>query len=101
MRLVTSLGMINLELRSDLVPKTVHNFLLLCHRGYYNGTKFHRLIKGFMMQVPASSWAVCAMRLTRTLRVATPPPLAVAGKVLGAQRSRTKCTRCSSTTSAA
>ena len=37
--------------RADLVPKTVHNFLLLCQRGYYNGTKFHRLIKGFMMQV--------------------------------------------------
>ena len=51
MRLVTSLGMLNLELRADVVPKTVHNFLLLCHKGYYNGTKFHRLIKGFMMQV--------------------------------------------------
>jgi cyclophilin family peptidyl-prolyl cis-trans isomerase len=50
-RLVTSLGMINLELRSDLVPKTAHNFLLLCQKGYYTGTKFHRLIKGFMMQV--------------------------------------------------
>ena len=54
MRLVTSLGMINLELRSDLVPKTVHNFLLLCQKGYYTGTKFHRLIKGFMMQVMVS-----------------------------------------------
>ncbi len=43
--------MLNLELRADVVPKTVHNFLLLCHKGYYNGTKFHRLIKGFMMQV--------------------------------------------------
>ncbi len=52
MRLATSHGMINLELRADLVPKTVHNFLLLCQRGYYTGTKFHRLIKGFMMQVP-------------------------------------------------
>lgn len=93
--------MINLELRADLVPKTVHNFLLLCHKGYYNGTKFHRLIKGFMMQVPASARAVCAVPLTRALRVATPRPLAVAGKVLGAQRSRTKCTRCLSTISAA
>jgi cyclophilin family peptidyl-prolyl cis-trans isomerase len=42
--------MINLELRADLVPKTVHNFLLLCQRGYYTGNKFHRVIKGFMMQ---------------------------------------------------
>ena len=42
--------MINLELRADLVPKTVHNFLLLCQRGYYTGTKFHRVIKGFMVQ---------------------------------------------------
>jgi cyclophilin family peptidyl-prolyl cis-trans isomerase len=59
-RLVTSLGMVNLELRSDLVPKTVHNFLLLCQKGYYNGTKFHRLIKGFMMQVQLRHAVACA-----------------------------------------
>jgi hypothetical protein len=59
-RLVTSLGMINLELRADLVPKTVHNFLMLCHKGYYNGTKFHRLVKGFMMQVIAVAAAAAA-----------------------------------------
>eukprot|EP01094_Clydonella_sp_ATCC50884_P014740 TRINITY_DN2524_c1_g1_i2.p1 TRINITY_DN2524_c1_g1~~TRINITY_DN2524_c1_g1_i2.p1 ORF type:complete len:499 (-),score=170.62 TRINITY_DN2524_c1_g1_i2:115-1611(-) len=49
-RLVTSLGDINLELRTDLVPKTCENFLILCQRGYYDGVLFHRLIKNFMIQ---------------------------------------------------
>lgn len=50
-RLHTTLGPVNLELHCGLVPKTCHNFLLLCQRNYYVGTKFHRLIKGFMIQV--------------------------------------------------
>ncbi|ETN71538.1 peptidyl-prolyl cis-trans isomerase, cyclophilin-type [Necator americanus] len=31
-------------------PKTCENFILLCSRGYYNNTTFHRIIKNFMMQ---------------------------------------------------
>jgi len=49
-RLHTNLGNINIELHCDLVPKTCHNFLELCERGYYKDTTFHRLIPGFMIQ---------------------------------------------------
>ncbi|XP_065558558.1 RING-type E3 ubiquitin-protein ligase PPIL2-like isoform X1 [Artemia franciscana] len=50
LRLLTNLGPLNLELHSDLVPKTCENFLKLCEKGYYTGTKFHRSIKHFMIQ---------------------------------------------------
>ena len=49
-RLVTSLGDLNVELHTDMVPKTCHNFILLCKRGYYNNTIFHRSIRNFMVQ---------------------------------------------------
>ncbi|ERL84928.1 hypothetical protein D910_02351 [Dendroctonus ponderosae] len=49
-RLVTNLGMLNLELYCDQVPKTCENFLKHCENGYYNGTKFHRSIRNFMIQ---------------------------------------------------
>ncbi|KAJ4461230.1 putative Peptidyl-prolyl cis-trans isomerase 4 [Paratrimastix pyriformis] len=57
-RLETTHGPLNLELRADLVPKTCENFLLLCERGAYDGVIFHRLIKGFM----ATAWGneMCA-----------------------------------------
>jgi len=32
------------------VPRTCHNFLLLCQRKYYDNLIFHRLIKGFMVR---------------------------------------------------
>lgn len=48
--LVTNKGSINLKLHCDLVPRTCENFLSLCEKGYYNGTKFHRLIKNFMVR---------------------------------------------------
>jgi len=40
-------------------PKAAENFLALCASGYYDGTIFHRNIKGFMIQVPA--WNVCVL----------------------------------------
>lgn len=49
-RLHTTLGNINLELHCDLVPRTCHNFMELCERGYYKNTIFHRVIPGFMVR---------------------------------------------------
>ncbi|KAL6067857.1 RING-type E3 ubiquitin transferase [Balamuthia mandrillaris] len=49
-RLQTNCGNLNLELHCDLAPKTCENFLLLCERGYYDNTVFHRNIKNFMIQ---------------------------------------------------
>jgi peptidyl-prolyl cis-trans isomerase-like protein 2 len=49
-RLVTNFGSLNLELHCDQVTKTCDNFITLCKRGYYDGVKFHRLIKHFMAQ---------------------------------------------------
>ena len=49
-RLVTNFGPLNFELDCDMVPKTCENFMILCKRGYYNETKFHRSIKHFMIQ---------------------------------------------------
>ncbi|XP_034192700.1 RING-type E3 ubiquitin-protein ligase PPIL2 [Osmia lignaria lignaria] len=49
-RFLTNFGALNLELHCDLVSKTCENFIKLCQRGYYNGTKFHRSIRNFMIQ---------------------------------------------------
>ncbi|XP_064612285.1 LOW QUALITY PROTEIN: RING-type E3 ubiquitin-protein ligase PPIL2-like [Liolophura sinensis] len=49
-RIVTSHGQLNLELFSDMVPKTCENFLKHCASGYYNNTIFHRSIRNFMIQ---------------------------------------------------
>lgn len=48
--LETNLGNITLEFFPALAPKTVENFLTLAKSGLYDGTKFHRVIKGFMIQ---------------------------------------------------
>jgi cyclophilin family peptidyl-prolyl cis-trans isomerase len=46
----TSLGTIQIELYADKAPKTVDNFLRYTKDGFYNGTIFHRVIDGFMIQ---------------------------------------------------
>lgn len=46
----TNHGDITLELFSTDAPKTVENFLKLAREGYYDGSKFHRVIAGFMIQ---------------------------------------------------
>ena len=46
----TSYGEITLAFWSDVAPKTVENFKKLAREGFYDGTAFHRVIKGFMVQ---------------------------------------------------
>jgi len=48
--LETDLGSIKIELLEDDSPITVENFRQLAERGYYNGTIFHRVMSGFMIQ---------------------------------------------------
>lgn len=46
----TSLGSITLELFADAAPVSTKNFLGYVERGFYDGTVFHRVIPGFMVQ---------------------------------------------------
>lgn len=46
----TSKGDIALELFAQEAPRTVNNFVFLAKEGFYNGTRFHRIIKDFMIQ---------------------------------------------------
>ncbi|MCB4359180.1 peptidylprolyl isomerase [Quatrionicoccus australiensis] len=48
--ITTSLGKITVELAADKAPKSVANFLQYAKSGFYNGTVFHRVIPGFMVQ---------------------------------------------------
>ncbi len=48
--LKTNFGDITLELFADKAPKTVENFLSYVKDGFYDGTIFHRVIDGFMIQ---------------------------------------------------
>ena len=50
LELKTSRGMIVVELFQDKAPKTVANVLQYAKDGFYNGTIFHRVIDGFMIQ---------------------------------------------------
>ena len=87
LRLHTNLGDLNLELHCDIAPRTCENFILLAESGYYTGTKFHRLIKNFMIQVvlatitrlkscKAQGYQPAAVCYSPTLdrRSALPPP---------------------------
>jgi peptidyl-prolyl cis-trans isomerase B (cyclophilin B) len=49
-RLETDKGAITLELNRAAAPKTVDNFLQYVESGFFSGTIFHRVIKGFMIQ---------------------------------------------------
>ncbi len=46
----TSMGDITIEFNPSTTPNTVANFIKLAESGFYDGTKFHRVIKGFMNQ---------------------------------------------------
>ncbi|MDN5733850.1 MULTISPECIES: peptidylprolyl isomerase [Psychrobacter] len=46
----TNMGAIVIELNEEKAPKTVENFLNYVKSGHYDGTIFHRIIDGFMIQ---------------------------------------------------
>ena len=48
--ITTNKGVITLELFDERTPATTANFKKLAGEGFYNGTRFHRVIKGFMIQ---------------------------------------------------
>ncbi|MFN3974880.1 MAG: peptidylprolyl isomerase [Dehalococcoidia bacterium] len=48
--LTTTEGEIVVELFPKEAPKTANNFVFLAREGFYDGVKFHRIIKGFMVQ---------------------------------------------------
>jgi len=48
--MVTSVGTVKIELYADKAPKTVENFLQYAKDKFYDGTVFHRVIPGFMVQ---------------------------------------------------
>lgn len=49
-RMQTNHGTIVLELDGEKAPKTVENFIAYAKEGFYDGTIFHRVIPGFMVQ---------------------------------------------------
>ena len=49
-QLDTNMGAIVIELNEEKAPKTVENFLNYVKSGHYDGTIFHRIIDGFMIQ---------------------------------------------------
>lgn len=49
-KLLTNFGEITIELNAEKAPITVANFLQYVDNGFYNGTIFHRVIDGFMVQ---------------------------------------------------
>ncbi|CAB3783539.1 peptidylprolyl isomerase [Pararobbsia alpina] len=46
----TNHGVVKIELNAEKAPKTVENFLAYVKQGHYDGTVFHRVIDGFMIQ---------------------------------------------------
>lgn len=46
----TGAGEMVIEFWPEVAPKTVENFKALAQKGYYDGTAFHRIVKGFMIQ---------------------------------------------------
>ena len=48
--LKTTLGTIRIKMEPDWAPNHVRNFLMLTSTGWYNGTAFHRVVKGFVAQ---------------------------------------------------
>ena len=49
-RITTTMGEMNVNLLVREAPTAVNNFVFLAREGFYDGVKFHRVIKGFMVQ---------------------------------------------------
>jgi cyclophilin family peptidyl-prolyl cis-trans isomerase len=56
--LKTSVGSIEVELYQEKAPITVDNFLRYVKSGHYNGTVFHRVIRGFMVQTGGYTYSL-------------------------------------------
>jgi peptidyl-prolyl cis-trans isomerase B (cyclophilin B) len=48
--ITTDAGTMKLKFWPEVAPKTVENFIKLAGEGFYDGTAFHRIVKGFMIQ---------------------------------------------------
>ncbi len=46
----TTLGTVRIEMKPEWAPNHVRNFLMLTETGWYNGTMFHRVVRGFVAQ---------------------------------------------------
>ncbi len=49
-KIETNMGYFTLQLHTDTMPITTKNFIDLANKGFYDGTRFHRVIDGFMIQ---------------------------------------------------
>lgn len=59
-------GIIRAELYPEVAPNTVRNFVSLASKGFYDGTIFHRVIPGFMIQGGDPDGTGMAARATRS-----------------------------------
>ena len=66
-KIETDLGVIEIELDEKKAPATVKNFVDYAKSGHYNGTIFHRVIDGFMIQGGGKSYR-CSGRSLRSPR---------------------------------
>ena len=96
-RLMTNAGALNLELHCEYVPKTCENFIRLCQKGKYDGTKFHRSIKHFMVRVcrlplsmTFSPSVLAVLPFHSRFKAAIQKAMERAASPFGARRSRTK-----------
>ncbi len=62
------MGDFDVELYWKHAPNTCRNFAELARRGYYNGTKFHRIIKDFIIQGNANYLQEVVLAQSNTLK---------------------------------
>jgi cyclophilin family peptidyl-prolyl cis-trans isomerase len=67
--LETSRGTITIGFMPDKAPETVRNFLRLAQAGVYDGMRFHRVVKGFVIQTGALSSRATALTAEQQARV--------------------------------
>ena len=62
---IENYGTITMELDADTAPITVANFCKLANDGFYDGLTFHRIIDGFMIQIPRATAPAAPTRTSR------------------------------------